>query len=105
MFSLRTMRTILRASLAIGAVMTPGAVDAQTVNWVEMGSPSARCCMGMAYDGATHSTVLFGGVEPSPRHSMATPGSGLEDGSICRPPLRPPRAMVLLWRLTGRRAT
>lgn len=24
-------------------------------------SPSARCCMGIAYDAAAHSTVLFGG--------------------------------------------
>jgi hypothetical protein len=37
---------------------------AQTLNWVELSppsSPSARCCMGMTYDSAAHSTVLFGG--------------------------------------------
>ena len=44
------------------AVMTQaGTTKAQTVNWVEMGSPSARSSMGMAYDWATKSTVLFGG--------------------------------------------
>jgi len=43
------------------AMMTVGMLEAQTANWVELGTPSARCCMGMAYDGATYSTVLFGG--------------------------------------------
>jgi hypothetical protein len=35
------------------------------LNWVEPSlsqSPSPRCCIGMTYDYATHSTVLFGGV-------------------------------------------
>ena len=48
--------------MAAVAMTQSGTMAAQTVNWVEMGSPSARCCMGMAYDGATHSTVLFGGA-------------------------------------------
>jgi hypothetical protein len=68
MFSARMQfKTILHSLVVIPllstvvAVMTHGTVDAQTVNWVELGQPSARCCMGMAYDGATHSTVLFGG--------------------------------------------
>jgi hypothetical protein len=44
------------------AVMTQaGTTKAQTVNWVEMGSPPARSSMGMAYDWATKSTLLFGG--------------------------------------------
>ena len=31
------------------------------MNWVELGSPAARASTSMAYDGATRSTVLFGG--------------------------------------------
>jgi len=50
--------------IAAAAMAHAGTIEAQTVNWVEMGSPSARCCMGMAYDAATQSTVLFGGVGP-----------------------------------------
>lgn len=52
------------------AVMTRSTLDAQTVNWAELGPPSARCCMGMAYDGATHSTVLFGGTGPVPDQTI-----------------------------------
>ncbi len=48
--------------ILVAAVMAQaGTIEAQTVNWVEMGSPSARSSMGMAYDWATKSTVLFGG--------------------------------------------
>jgi len=47
--------------MAAAAMTHAGAMSAQTVNWVEMGSPSARDGMGMAYDESTHSTVLFGG--------------------------------------------
>lgn len=69
MFSLRTKsKTIMHALTAMlllfvaVAVMTHGGLmSAQTVNWVEMGSPSARSSISMAYDGATLSTVLFGG--------------------------------------------
>jgi len=45
----------LNSSLFVAAVMTHAGtmMEAQTVNWVEMGSPSARYCMGMAYDEAT----------------------------------------------------
>jgi hypothetical protein len=61
MFSLRT---ILHTLLVMAAVMRLGTMDAQTVNWVEVesGTPSARTSMGMAYDLATKSTVLFGGA-------------------------------------------
>jgi hypothetical protein len=45
----------------MAAITHAGKMEAQTVHWVEMGSPSARCCMGMAYDQGTKSTVLFGG--------------------------------------------
>jgi hypothetical protein len=70
MFSIRTQSktTFLMARLLFVApsiMMCAGALEAQTVNWVATGSPSARSCMGMAYDGATQSTVLFGGVGPS----------------------------------------
>jgi len=59
-------KTILQAPTVIlalvGSVMTqPGMTKAQTATWVPVASPAARCCMGFAYDGATLSTVLFGG--------------------------------------------
>src|ERR1700691_2626869 len=47
--------------MAAAAITHAGTMAAQPANWFEMGSPSARCCMGMAYDDATKSTVLFGG--------------------------------------------
>lgn len=48
----------------VAAVMMLRTMDAQTVNWVEVesGTPSPRTSMGMAYDLATKSTVLFGGL-------------------------------------------
>jgi len=54
-----------RLILAAASMTQAGTMAAQTVNWVEMGSPSARCCMSLAYDGATHPLVLFGGAIPS----------------------------------------
>src|SRR5580692_8471164 len=70
MISLRAIFKPFTSVLFIAAavtVTTHGAMKAQTVNWVEVesGSPSERCCMGMAYDLATRSTVLFGGVGPT----------------------------------------
>jgi len=47
--------------LAAASITQAGVMAAQTVNWFPSGPPPARCCMGMAYDGATESTVLFGG--------------------------------------------
>ena len=47
------------------AVTGPGTLRAQAVSWTEVGyssAPSARCGMGMVYDGATNSTLLFGGA-------------------------------------------
>ncbi|MGA2742360.1 MAG: kelch repeat-containing protein [Bryobacteraceae bacterium] len=62
--------TILRhltsfAASAIAAAMAmPLLAQSYYLTWVNpqpSASPAARLCMGMAYDGATHSTVLFGG--------------------------------------------
>ena len=47
--------------------LAAAAVDTQGVNWVsprQSVSPSPRCCMGIAYDRTTHSTLLFGGFSP-----------------------------------------
>lgn len=48
--------------------LVPGATPrAQGVSWVSPPlsvAPSARCCMGMAYDQARHTSVLFGGFTP-----------------------------------------
>jgi hypothetical protein len=77
MFSVRTKsKTILHALAAMllvliaAVVMThAGRMEAQTVTWAQVHraiSPSPRCCMGMVYDGATESTVLFGGQNSTP---------------------------------------
>jgi hypothetical protein len=58
------MKNMKQWILAAASMTQAGTMAAQTVNWVEMGSPSARCCMGLAYDEATKSTVLFGGIGP-----------------------------------------
>ena len=73
MFRLRTQsKTMLHAFavmllLFVAAAVMTSTMEAQTVNWflVSAGSPSARCAMGMAYDEATNSTVLFGGTAGS----------------------------------------
>ena len=68
MFSLTTQSkailqalTVMLALFIAGAAMTRGTMEAQTASWVPV-SPSARCCSGFTYDGATQSTVLFGGA-------------------------------------------
>jgi hypothetical protein len=60
MSALPTIRLLVTAAMIAHAAAMP----AQTVDWkqISAGSPSGRCCMGMAYDGATHATVLFGGA-------------------------------------------
>jgi hypothetical protein len=55
------MQHLHRWILAAAVITQAGTMDAQTLNWTPAGPPAARCCMGMAYDQATHSTVLFGG--------------------------------------------
>jgi Galactose oxidase, central domain len=55
-----------RLGLFVGAAILTGVatVEAQQVNWVEPSqsqAPPPRCCMGMAYDFATQSIVIFGG--------------------------------------------
>jgi len=54
--------------MAAALMMHAGTLQAQTANWIEAGSPSGRCCMSMAYDGATQSTVLFSGTGPGPTY-------------------------------------
>ena len=63
MFSLRT---ILHALFFIAAAVITDAdpLRSQTVNWTQVpysSAPSARENGGVAYDAATHSSVLFGG--------------------------------------------
>lgn len=58
--------------MMIQARRNPESIDdaaarAQGISWVKPHSavsPSPRCCMGMAYDPAAHSTLLFGGFAP-----------------------------------------
>ena len=61
MSSLRTMLLLVTAS----AITHLGTMKAQTTSWILANLPSARCCSGFAYDGATQSTVLFGGAAGS----------------------------------------
>ncbi|MGA2577178.1 MAG: hypothetical protein ABSH24_14260 [Bryobacteraceae bacterium] len=60
MSALGTTRLIVTAVVIAHAA----AMHAQTVDWkqVSTGYPSGRCCMGIAYDGAAHAAVLFGGA-------------------------------------------
>lgn len=47
-----------------GSLTATFQIEQHELNWVSPSvsvSPSARCCMGMAYDYATESTLLFGG--------------------------------------------
>jgi len=56
-------KTILHVSTAMLAVFAT-TTQAQTVRWFPQPgqAPSARCCSGLIYDGATRSTLLFGGA-------------------------------------------
>ena len=101
---LRTVKIVLLLSIA-AAVMTLGTMEAQTVNWVEVasGSPSARVGMGMAYDLATKSTVLFGGANSGTTYGDTWNWRG--NGCSYPPPLRPPHATAQEWRMTRRQAT
>lgn len=48
--------------LALVAISLPHLVcSAQTVNWVQEGSPDARCCTAMAYSKASHGVMMFSG--------------------------------------------
>jgi len=59
----------LKLWILAAALMTQaGVMAAQTVNWVELGSPSARTGMSLAYDASTKSTMLFGGSSPGETH-------------------------------------
>jgi len=55
--------TILRVLAA--TVLPFIAAQGQTVGWVQVGSPSARYDVAAAYDGATQSALLFGGINGS----------------------------------------
>jgi hypothetical protein len=46
----------------VASVMFLGRVEAQ-VNWHRLSAPSPRCCVGMVFDSAAQSTLLFGGVQ------------------------------------------
>jgi len=56
-------KNILRALAATLLLFI--AAPAQTVGWVQVGSPSARADMAFAYDGATRSALLYGGINGS----------------------------------------
>jgi hypothetical protein len=74
MFSVGTQsKTIMHAFaamlllfIAVTVMTHAGTLKAQTVSWTQVAyssAPSARENSGIAYDAATHSTVLFGGAE------------------------------------------
>jgi hypothetical protein len=63
MFSFATQSETILHALTVLLLVVPLA-EAQSLDWVEPSpplSPSARCCMGMAYDATAHSTVFLGG--------------------------------------------
>ena len=67
MISIRTLAGTILHPVAMAVLLT-GTVEAQTVGWFPVGystSPSPRADAGIAYDEATHSTVLFGGADGS----------------------------------------
>jgi hypothetical protein len=78
--------------LVVGTMVTDaGKMEAQTVNWVSAGSPAARCCMSMAYDPATHSTLLFSGTGGGPTYYDDTwiwRGGWLQVSPATSPPAR-----------------
>ncbi len=58
------LRTLLRIQGPAAILLFASMAEAQGLDWVQLSppsSPSATCCMGMAYDATTRSTVLFGG--------------------------------------------
>src|SRR5580658_4387562 len=74
--------------------------------WIapNLGSSSpGRCCAGMAYDAAAHSTVMFGGFT-NPNY-LATPGFGGVVGPESRPAPIHPRGRVQEWHTTRPRGT
>jgi len=52
------LQTFLLAALSTWA----GTSTAQTLNWYTPPAPAPRASIGLAYDAATHSTLLFGGA-------------------------------------------
>src|SRR5579863_5937759 len=85
-------KTILHG---LAVTLLPFAAPAQTVGWVQVGSPSARADMALAYDGATQSALLYGGINGSA--ILGELGFGAGRGSRCPPLLRLPRAWDLEW--------
>ena len=73
--------------LAAASMTQAGVLAAKTVNWVELGSPSARCCMGMAYDPSTNSTVLFSGSNNA-ADTWVWRGAWLHVSAATSPPAR-----------------
>jgi galactose oxidase-like protein len=63
----RCMRMLLFFVVSLAGLSQ--AEEAQRVNWVQVtspsGSPSARCCVGIAFDVARRSHLLFGGADGS----------------------------------------
>src|ERR1700734_174328 len=63
---LHTLTVVLPLFFAATVITDAGTLIAQTISWVKVGyssAPSARENSAIAYDAATHSTVLFGGTD------------------------------------------
>ena len=64
-FYSRTIPHALTAMLLLAGALNSRDLKAETVNWIPIGSPAARACTSMAYDPATGTDVLFGGLGES----------------------------------------
>jgi len=70
MGSLRTQSKAILRALTAAAIMGTVTLNAQTITWTKLAyssGPAARADSAIAYDAATRSTVLFGGISTDGR--------------------------------------
>lgn len=86
--SLTLLSKLMRMPCIAALVLRCGAVGAQTVNWVTTQSPSPRAGMGMSYDWANNTMVLFGGADNA--HNIVGDTWIWQDGWIQQSPQNTP---------------